>query len=146
MNWFISSSDFQSVPDSPSTRSDSALISDAMVLALGIQLSPLVLCFQPLVFSVAMLSMCLAFVFVRVLLVFPVSLLGVGVWLQEVAVCCVAVSLLVAGVCCSVCLCCFVGRLLMYDSNWYGCVCPFCRCVIIVFGISASSWCCVSSS
>ena len=35
MNWLISSSDFQSVPDRPSTSSVSALISEAMFLALG---------------------------------------------------------------------------------------------------------------
>ena len=85
MNCVISSSDFQSVPDSPSTSSASALISEAMVLALGIQLSPLVLCFQPFVFRVAIFSTCLE-CFVLHLCVGWVSWLDVGILGVAVAV------------------------------------------------------------
>ena len=100
MNCLISSSAFQSVPDSPSTSSASALISDAMVLALGIQLSPLFLCFHPFVFNVAMFSVCLEY-FALCLCVGCVFWCGVGVsWF--------GVAVVLIGVC------------LMYESSCWG--------------------------
>ncbi len=59
MNWLISSSDFQSAPVSPRVSRFSALMSEAIVLAFGIQLSPLELCFHPRVFIVPSVSVCL---------------------------------------------------------------------------------------